>query len=106
MPGLLHDFARALPVALTHAFRLPRSPNLPKFFAKRPQSGMAFVLVQHLDPQPASMPVELLSAKTKMPVMAATDGTPVTANSLFVIPPNAVLTISEGVLRLSRPAGG
>jgi two-component system, chemotaxis family, CheB/CheR fusion protein len=76
-----------------------------RFFANMPaDSGMAFVLVQHLDPQRASMLVELLSAKTTMPVIAAADGAPVTANSVFVIPPNAVLTISEGVLRLSRPA--
>src|SRR6185312_5877533 len=76
-----------------------------RFFANMPaNSGMAFVLVQHLDPERASMLVELLSAKTSMPVMAAADGLPVTPNSLFVIPPNAVLTISEGVLRLSRPA--
>lgn len=67
-------------------------------------SGMAFVLVQHLDPERPSMLVELLAAKTTMPVIAAADGAPVTANSVFVIPPNAVLTISEGVLRLSRPA--
>jgi two-component system, chemotaxis family, CheB/CheR fusion protein len=76
-----------------------------RFFANMPaNSGMAFVLIQHLDPERASMLVELLSAKTSMPVNAAADGLPVTANSLFVIPPNAVLTISEGVLRLSRPA--
>jgi two-component system CheB/CheR fusion protein len=67
-------------------------------------SGMAFVLVQHLDPQRVSMLVELLSAKTAMPVTAAADGMPVAANSVFVIPPNAVLTIAEDVLRLSQPA--
>lgn len=76
-----------------------------QFFAHMPtNSGMAFVLVQHLDPQRVSMLVELLSAKTTMPVTAAADGMPVTANSVFVIPPNAVLTIAEGVLRLSQPA--
>jgi two-component system, chemotaxis family, CheB/CheR fusion protein len=76
-----------------------------RFFANMPaNSGMAFVLVQHLDPQRVSMLVELLSAKTSMPVVAAADGTPVTANSVFVIPPNAVLTIVDGVLRLSQPA--
>jgi two-component system, chemotaxis family, CheB/CheR fusion protein len=76
-----------------------------QFFANMPtNSGMAFVLVQHLDPQRASMLVELLSAKTSMPVIAAANGLPVTADAVFVIPPNAVLTIEEGVLRLSRPA--
>jgi two-component system, chemotaxis family, CheB/CheR fusion protein len=76
-----------------------------RFFANTPaNSGMAFVLIQHLDPQRASMLVDLLSAKTSMPVTAAADGMPVTANALFVIPPNSVLTIAEGVLRLSQPA--
>jgi two-component system, chemotaxis family, CheB/CheR fusion protein len=76
-----------------------------RFFANMPaNSGMAFVLVQHLDPQRVSMLVELLSAKTSMPVVAAADGAPVAANSVFVIPPNAVLTIVDGVLRLSQPA--
>jgi two-component system, chemotaxis family, CheB/CheR fusion protein len=73
-----------------------------RFFAAMPaNSGMAFVLVQHLDPQRVSMLVELLSAKTSMPVIAATDGIPVVANSVFVIPPNSVLTIVDGILRLS-----
>jgi two-component system, chemotaxis family, CheB/CheR fusion protein len=76
-----------------------------RFFAAMPaNSGMAFVLVQHLDPQRISMLVELLSAKTSMPVVAATDGTAVAADSVFVIPPNAVLTIIDGVLRVSQPA--
>jgi two-component system, chemotaxis family, CheB/CheR fusion protein len=68
-----------------------------RFFANMPvNGGMAFVLIQHLDPQRVSMLVELLSAKTTMPVTAAADGMPVMANSVFVIPPNSVLTISEG----------
>jgi chemotaxis response regulator CheB len=76
-----------------------------RFFANMPaNSGMAFVLVQHLDPQRVSMLVELLSAKTTMPVTAAADGIPVAANSVFMIPPNAVLTIVGGILRLLQPA--
>ena len=76
-----------------------------RFFANMPaNSGMAFVLVQHFDPQRVSMLVELLSAKTTMPVTAAADGIPVTANLVFVIPPNAVLTIVGGILRLLQPA--
>ena len=65
---------------------------------------MAFVLVQHLDPQRVSMLVELLSAKTTMPVTAAADGIPVTGNLVFVIPPNAVLAIVGGILRLLQSA--
>jgi two-component system CheB/CheR fusion protein len=69
-----------------------------------PQSGMAFVLVQHLDPHHKSLLVELLSSHTEMPVMQAADGMAVAADHVFVIPPNAVLTIKAGILRMSTPA--
>src|SRR5947209_7313690 len=69
-------------------------------------TGMAFVLVQHLDPKHESLLVDLLSKSTSMPVTAARDGEPVAANHVFVIPPNANLEISSGVLRITqRPAG-
>jgi two-component system, chemotaxis family, CheB/CheR fusion protein len=75
------------------------------FFAKMPpQSGMAYVLVQHLDPHHKSLLVELLSNHTEMPVVHAADGMPVAADHVFVIPPNAVLTIKGGILRVSTPA--
>src|ERR1700730_4957527 len=74
------------------------------FVAMPPQSGMAFVLVQHLDPQHKSLLVELLSRETAMPVVQAEDGMPVTADQVFVIPPNAILTIKGGVLRVTTPA--
>src|SRR5262245_45762631 len=69
------------------------------FFADMPpQSGMAFVLVQHLDPHYKSLLVELLSNHTEMPVVQAEDGMAVAANHVFVIPPNAVMTIKGGRL--------
>jgi len=75
------------------------------FFANMPpQSGMAFVLVQHLDPHHKSLLVELLSNHSEMPVVQAEDGMRVTANHVFVIPPNAVLTIKAGILRVATPA--
>jgi two-component system, chemotaxis family, CheB/CheR fusion protein len=75
------------------------------FFANMPpQSGMAFVLVQHLDPHHKSLLVELLSSHTAMPVAQAEDGMRVAADHVFVIPPNAVLTIEGGVLRVATPA--
>ena len=67
------------------------------FFANMPaDSGMAFVLVQHLDPQHRSMLVELLSAATAMPVVEATDGVLAVADHVYVIPPNATLRIAKG----------
>jgi len=75
------------------------------FFANMPvDSGMAFVLVQHLDPQHRSMLVELLSSATAMPVVEAADNLRVAADHVYVIPPNATLRIAEGTLRLSKPA--
>lgn len=75
------------------------------FFANMPaDSGMAFVLVQHLDPHHKSMLVDLLGRHTKMNVTEAIDGVDVAANRIFIIPPNATLTISDGALRVSHPA--
>jgi two-component system CheB/CheR fusion protein len=75
------------------------------FFANMPaDSGMAFVLVQHLDPQHRSMLVELLGAATAMPVTEAADRMKVAADHVYVIPPNATLRIADGKLRVSKPA--
>jgi two-component system CheB/CheR fusion protein len=67
-------------------------------------SGMGFVLVQHLDPHHKSMLVELLAAHTGMPVLTADDGTFVAANHVFVIPPDATLIIEDGRLGVTKPA--
>ncbi len=64
-------------------------------------TGMAFVLVQHLDPKHASVLAELLSRSSSMPVKEIRDGMPVEPNHVYVISPNANLTVSSGVLRLS-----
>ena len=64
-------------------------------------TGMAFVLVQHLDPRHRSLLAELLSPKTPMAVVEATDGLLVSPNSVYVAPPAKDMRIEEGVLRLS-----
>lgn len=75
------------------------------FLANTPSdSGMGFVLVQHLDPYHKSLLVELLSANSPMPVVTATDGVAVKENCVYVIPPDATLTIENGALRLATPA--
>jgi two-component system CheB/CheR fusion protein len=66
-------------------------------------SGMAFVLVQHLDPTHKSMLVDLLARDAPMKVTQASDGMPIRRNCLYVIPPHADLSVHEGVLRLSPP---
>ncbi len=75
------------------------------FLANLPvDTGMAFVLVQHLAPDHKSLLVELLAAKSPLPVVTAMDGMAVKPNSVYVIPPDATLTIVGGVLRIVTPA--
>ncbi|HJZ62982.1 MAG TPA: chemotaxis protein CheB, partial [Candidatus Acidoferrum sp.] len=63
-------------------------------------TGMAFVLVQHLDPKHHSILTELLSKKTEMRVTEVTDGMGVEPNHVYVIPPNATMSISNHTLLL------
>jgi two-component system CheB/CheR fusion protein len=67
-------------------------------------SGMAFVLIQHLDPTHDSMLAELLGRHTSMPVRQVTGDTLVAADHVYLIPPNKVLVIEGGVLKLLTPA--
>jgi len=75
------------------------------FFENMPaDTGMAFVLVQHLDPDHKSMLVELLRPHTAMQVVEAQDHAQLAANQVYVIPPNATLTLEGDSLRVSVPA--
>jgi two-component system, chemotaxis family, CheB/CheR fusion protein len=69
--------------------------------AASPDAGLAYVLVQHLDPNHESMLAELLSRRTSMPVRQVSDGMPVEPNNVYLIPPNASLVIENAKLRLS-----
>ena len=73
------------------------------FNAVPAESGMAFVLIQHLDPTRESLTAELVGAYTRMRVVQAADGMRVEANRVYVIPPNAYLSIRQQTLRLSAP---
>ncbi|MDZ4381736.1 MAG: chemotaxis protein CheB [Parvibaculum sp.] len=66
--------------------------------------GMAFILVQHLDPTHESMMVDLLAEHTTMSVRQATDGMPIERDYLYLIPPGTYLSIKKGALHLSQPA--
>ena len=68
-----------------------------------PGTGMAFILVQHLDPTRQSMVAELLAHETSMPVRQATDGMLIERDRLYVIPPGTYLSVANGALRLSEP---
>ena len=71
--------------------------------ALKPKNGMAFVLIQHLDPTHPSMMVELLARHTTMVVLQATDGMSVEKDHLYVIPPGTYLSVCGGVLHLLKP---
>ena len=66
-----------------------------------PRLGMAYVIIQHLAPDHESILPELLERKTSMQVHQVADGMLVTANNVYVIPPNTYMSIADGHLRLS-----
>ena len=65
------------------------------------QTGMAFVLVQHLDPAHDSHLADILSKSTSMPVMEVQDGVVIAPDRVYVIPPNANMALANGALHLS-----
>ncbi len=71
------------------------------FFKHMPEdSGMAFVVVQHLSPDYKSLMVELLSKRTGMRVLRALEGTRAAPNEVYLIPPKKNLRIFHGKLLL------
>src|SRR5579863_1827521 len=71
-------------------------------------TGMAFVLVQHLEPRHESMLTKLLSRATAMPVHEVREGMRIEANQVYVIPANTDLSLMDGLLHVvgrKAPAG-
>jgi two-component system CheB/CheR fusion protein len=73
------------------------------FDALPADTGMAFVVIQHLDPTHSSMMAGLLVGHTAMTVLEAADGMPIARDHVYVIPPGFYLAIRDGALRLTRP---
>ncbi|MEI6208743.1 MAG: chemotaxis protein CheB [Desulfuromonadales bacterium] len=67
-------------------------------------SGIAFVIIQHLDPTHKGIMPELLQRATKMEVLQVCDRTEVHKNCVYVIPPNKDMSTLHGVLHLFEPA--
>jgi two-component system, chemotaxis family, CheB/CheR fusion protein len=65
------------------------------------ETGMAFLLVQHLAPNQESFLTEILAGKAKIAVKSATDRGSIEPDHFYVIPPNTILTVSDGALRLA-----
>lgn len=75
-----------------------------QFFTNMPSnSGMAFVLIQHLDPTHKSILSELVKRYTSMNVMEVENAMPLEADTVFVIPPNRYMVIFNGKLHLLEP---
>ena len=65
--------------------------------------GLAFILIQHLEPNHASMMVSLLATHTSMTVQEAVDGLRLERDHLYVIPPGRYLSVDQGALHLTKP---
>src|SRR5216684_1195911 len=75
-----------------------------QFFRHVPaDSGMAFVLVSHLDPDRASLLKQILQRDTPMPVVEATHQMVLAPDRVHVVPPNRHMAIFHGALQLSVP---
>jgi two-component system, chemotaxis family, CheB/CheR fusion protein len=66
--------------------------------------GVAFVIVQHLDPTHKGMMPELLQRMSKLKVVQVKDRTAAAPGTIYVIPPNKDMSILHGVLHLLEPA--
>ncbi|MBP7845542.1 MAG: PAS domain-containing protein [Proteobacteria bacterium] len=69
-------------------------------------TGMAYVVIQHLDPSHESLAPEILSRSTKMPVREALNRVKVEPNHIYLIPPNTEMSILNGALELSPHHSG
>lgn len=77
---------------------------LEQFLSNVPEnSGMAYVVIQHLDPTQKGMLPELLQRVTKMKVLQVMDRLAVNPDYVYVIPPNTSMSIFKGVLHLFKP---
>ena len=68
-----------------------------------PASGLADLVVQHLDPTQKAMLAQLLQRATPMPVREATERLRIAPHAVYVIPPNRALTLTGGMLHLTAP---
>src|ERR1700730_2096062 len=73
------------------------------FDALPSDTGMAFILIQHLDPTHSSRMAALLAAHTAMQVSEAAEDMPIERNHVYLIPPGAYLSIRAGAFQLTKP---
>jgi two-component system CheB/CheR fusion protein len=68
--------------------------------------GMAFIIVQHLDPDRKSLMADLLGRHTAMPVVEVAGERPIDVDRVYLAPPDRYLTVDHGVLKPVRPTKG
>ena len=73
------------------------------FRATPPESGIAFVVIQHLPPDNQSLMAEILGRCTQMPVVQIDDGMRIRPNCVYVIRPGFTVTLADGQLQLGEP---
>jgi two-component system CheB/CheR fusion protein len=108
-PDLSPDGPAPSKTALTRVVGLGASAGgleaLQQFLANvPPASGLAYIVVQHLDPTHKAMLTELLQRSTAMPVHEARGSMHVIPDTVYVIPPSTELTLVGGRLHLANPA--
>ncbi len=76
---------------------------LEQFFDNMPpDTGMAFVVIQHLSPDFKSLMDDLLSRHTSMPIHRVTNGIQLNPNSIYLIPPKTHMTVRSEKLYLTE----
>lgn len=70
-----------------------------------PNSGLSFVVIQHLSPDYKSLMADILSKHTEMSVCQAEDGIGVEADTVYLIPPKKYMTLEGDRLMLSDAVG-
>ncbi|MEM6329039.1 MAG: chemotaxis protein CheB, partial [Planctomycetota bacterium] len=107
------SYAGGAGIGLTHVVGVGASAGgleaLERLFdGVEPDSGMAYVVVQHLSPDFKSLMDELLARHTRMPIFKATDGVRVEPNTIYLMPPKTEMIISGGRLLLKdkEPSNG
>ncbi|HEU5413450.1 MAG TPA: chemotaxis protein CheB [Candidatus Angelobacter sp.] len=77
-----------------------------EFFRSLPSdTGMAFVVIQHLEPSHQSLLTEIISKTTRMPVEEVKTSNKIQPNCVYVIPPNTLMAIKRGVFKLTKRSG-
>jgi two-component system CheB/CheR fusion protein len=71
-----------------------------------PNSGLSFIILQHLSPSPRSLSAELFSRHTNMRVGVAEEGKRLEANCVYTTPADKDIRVKSGRIRLSRPTEG